>query len=115
MCTDHILDCNHNTVELTGSRNNHLVTSDKNDFLSCKEFLGDNGGQTTEKVVSAVDNFRLGKHHGFFVDDQLQDAMLPPRSPVPFVSVCWSEAHCATAVSGQTLLLRKRKEVRSKH
>jgi len=49
---------------LTRSRNHHLITSNKDNFLSSKEFLGNNRGQSTKEMIPAVDNFRLGQHHG---------------------------------------------------
>jgi hypothetical protein len=42
--------------QLTGSGDGHLIASHDNDTLSRKELLGNNTGETTEKVVTTVNN-----------------------------------------------------------
>lgn len=49
---------------LTGSGDSDFIASNDNDLLSGKELLGDNTGQTTKEVVTTVDNFSVGEHHG---------------------------------------------------
>lgn len=46
--------------ELTGARDQHLLSADNHDFLAKKQLLGNNGCQSTQKVTFAVNNHRAG-------------------------------------------------------
>lgn len=51
-------------TQLTGTRDANLVASNDNDGLSGKKLLSNDACQTTEQMVSAVNNSSLGEHHG---------------------------------------------------
>ena len=42
------------SVEVTGD--NHVLASDNNDLLSVEALLGDNSGQSTEKMAGTIDD-----------------------------------------------------------
>jgi hypothetical protein len=44
---------------ITGTGNTHLVTSYNDNFLSREQLLGYNTGETTEKVVSNIDDLGI--------------------------------------------------------
>jgi len=50
-------------VTYEGSGDDHLLTTDEDDLLASEELLGDDGTETTEKVVTAVDEDGLFENH----------------------------------------------------
>mmetsp|Transcript_34700 Transcript_34700/g.83852 ORF Transcript_34700/g.83852 Transcript_34700/m.83852 type:complete len:104 (+) Transcript_34700:749-1060(+) len=52
-----------NTTKLTRSRNNHLITTNDDYFLTGKKFLCNDARQAAEEVVPPVDNFGVSQDH----------------------------------------------------
>eukprot|EP00804_Cyclotella_cryptica_P010914 CCRYP_018964-RF/>CCRYP_018964-RF protein AED:0.46 eAED:1.00 QI:0/0/0/1/0/0/2/0/153 len=49
-----------------GTGDDHFFASHEDNFLASKEFLGDDGAQTTMEMVAAINNNRFFKHHDHF-------------------------------------------------
>lgn len=47
-----------------GSRDDHFFTTYEDDLLSGEEFLGNDGGETSVKVITTVDEDGLFEDHG---------------------------------------------------